>query len=189
MHLDALVITIGGAARIGDDCDFAGLAVQGCGGRIDIASFANISIHQNGCRRCDRDDFVVQQEAGHIEIVDHHVTEQAAGTFNIVDWRRARVTRCDLNKLHLTDLTGINTGPNISEMRVKAAIETDHQFCFVFGNHLETGTNTLSAQINRLFAENGLSGLCGLFDLVRVHVCGGADQHGLNGLIGKDLFH
>ncbi len=36
----------------------------------------------------DLDRLFTEQEAGHVEIVNHHVTEQATGTLDIGDWRR-----------------------------------------------------------------------------------------------------
>ena len=105
VHLDALVVAIGGAAGIGDLARSCPGGLQHHGRRVDVAGLADRRIDQRGADRVHLDRLVAeQQEAGHVEIVDHHVAEQAARACDVAHRRRAGIARQDGDEFDLADL-------------------------------------------------------------------------------------
>ena len=91
-------------------------------------AFADRGIDEGGADRMHLDRLVAEQEeAGHVEIVDHHVPEQAARGRDVADRRRAGVARQDRDEFHLADLAIGEALAQAREVRVEAAVEADHQ--------------------------------------------------------------
>jgi hypothetical protein len=88
MHLHALVVAVGGAARIRDLRDASARRLHQHRGGIDVAGFTDRLVHQCRAERKDFDRLLRQQEARHVEIMDHHVAEESARAFHIVERRR-----------------------------------------------------------------------------------------------------
>ena len=53
-------------------------------------------------------------------------------------------------------------------MRIKAAIEADHQGGTSFIHHIKTGAHPRRSKVDGLFTEDGLAGTRELFDLLRM---------------------
>src|SRR5277367_7136779 len=127
MRLDALIVAIGGAARIRDLRDLARFGLHDDDGGVDVARLADRLVDQSRTHRADRDRLLAEQEARHVEIVDHHVAKQTARARYIGNWRRAGVPRGARNHLELADQTVGDPSPERCEIMVEPAIEPYHQ--------------------------------------------------------------
>jgi hypothetical protein len=76
---------------------------------------------------CTVDEILADEEAGHVEIVDHHVAEQPARAGDVADRRRRRIARDDGDELDVADLATANPLLQRREIRVEAPVEADHQ--------------------------------------------------------------
>ena len=101
VNLDALVVAIGGAARIRDLGDPARSGLHDHRGGVDIAGLADRLVDEGGAEREDLDRLFGQEEARHVEIMDHHVAEEAARALDVIDRRRRGIARD-----HRDDLDG-----------------------------------------------------------------------------------
>ena len=102
--------------------------------------------------------------------MNHHVTENAARTLDIINRRRAGITRSDLDKFNGANCTGINLRANGSEIGIEAAVEADHQFGFCLFDDFKARAHAVSRKVNRLFAENRFSRARRKLDLVGMHI-------------------
>ena len=55
-------------------------------------------------------DDVAGEVAGHVEVVDGHVAEEAARDLDVLDRRRRRIAAGDHDLLELADLAGLDAG-------------------------------------------------------------------------------
>src|SRR5699024_6934031 len=102
--LNALVIAVNCLTGVVDDANRAVLKLQGDDGGINVAGLANARVNQDRADCMDLGDLRACQEAGHIEVVDHHVVEDAAGDLDIGYRGRLRVAGGDLHDVDLADL-------------------------------------------------------------------------------------
>ena len=103
MHFDALVIAVGGPARVRDLADLARCGLQQNGRRVDVAGLADRRIDQSRADRMDLDRLLAEQEARHVEVVDHHIAEEAARPRDVADRRRRRIARQDRHEFDRAD--------------------------------------------------------------------------------------
>ena len=75
----------------------------------------------------DLDRLLAEQEARHVEIVDHHVAKETAGALDIAHRRRGGIARQDGDHLDVADLAGVDAALQVGEARIEAAVEGDHQ--------------------------------------------------------------
>ena len=186
MHLDALVVAIGGAARIGDLGDPAGRGLEQHGGGIDVAGLADGRIDQIGADGMDLDRLLAEQEARHVEIVDHHVAIETAGALDIAHRRRAGIARQDGDQLDAAGLAGRDAAVHIGEARIEAAVEADHQLALGRGDDLQAGLDARRIEADRLLAEDGLAGLDGALDEIGMGVGRRADGNRTDRLVVHD---
>ena len=187
VDLDALVVAVGGAARVGDLRELAALGLQRDDGGVDVAGLADRRVDQARGHGGDFDRLLAQQEARHVEIVDHHVAEQAAGARDVGDRRRPRIARQDGDDLRLAHFARRQALLQRREAGVEAAVEADHQLGLGVGDHLQAGAHALGREVDRLFAEDRLARFRGLLDQVGVGVGRRADQHRVDVLVADDV--
>ena len=96
-------------------------------GAVIIAGLPDGLVHKHRCLGGNALDFLAEQEPCHVQIVDGHVAENAARALDIFGRRRTGIAGNDGNHLHLADLAGGDGGLHRLEMRIEAAVETDHQ--------------------------------------------------------------
>src|SRR5258708_8424051 len=124
-RLDALVIAIDRTPAVRDLAQRTRLRTQCHDRRVDIARFADrrIDQHARGGKYLDR--LLAQEPPRHVEIVDHHVAEQAARTAYIFDRRRSGIAAGDRQQLEAAAPPAPALGFEPHEARVKAAAEAD----------------------------------------------------------------
>ncbi len=180
MHFDALVVAIGGAARIGDLGDAARRRAQHADGGIHIPRRADGRIDQRRSRRIDGDRLLAEQEARHVEIVDHHVAEEAAGALDVFDGRRRGVARQDRDDLHRADFSGPDARLQRLEGRVEPAVEADHQRYAARRHAIEGPPDAGCVEVDGFFAEDRLARSGCPVDEVGMGVRRGADHNGVD---------
>ena len=181
MRLDALVIAVGGTTGIGDLAQPAARGSQRRHGGIHISGGADRRVHQARGGGVHEHRFLAQQEARHIEVVDHHVAEQAARRSDIGWRRRRRITADDGEQLERTDLAGVHPPLQRGEVHVEAAIEADHQRHARPLHGIEARAHAIGGQVDRLLAEDRLAGRGSALDVVDVGRRRRTDQHGVGG--------
>ena len=139
MHLETLVVTVGRPARIGDLTDLAACGLEQHRGGVDVAGLADLRVNQSRTDGIDLDRLLGEEEAGHVEVVDHHVTEDAARGGYVAGWRWIGVAREDSDDLNLADGAGAQTPLQLGEARIKTAIEAYHQGNAALLHHIEAG--------------------------------------------------
>ncbi len=134
----------------------------------------------------DLDWFLAEQEARHVEIVDHHVAEQAAGARNIADRRRPRVARQNGDEFDIADLALRDPRLQGAEMQIETPVEADHQRRAGLVHDIEAGPDAVRGKVDRLFAEDRLAGPSSLLDEIRVGIGRRADEDRLDIAVGHD---
>lgn len=77
-HFDALVVAMAAVSRVVDRTKLAALGLEQCDGAVDIAALADAPVEKYTARGEYEDGFFSKQPARHVEIMNHHVPEQAA---------------------------------------------------------------------------------------------------------------
>src|SRR5882757_3660002 len=113
---------------------------------------------------------LAQQEARHVEIVDHHVAEQSAGSRDVARRWRRWIARQNGYEFDRTDLAGADAGLEGGKTRIETPVEADHQPAVRAAHDVEAGANARGAEINGLFAKHRLAGPHRALDQVRVSV-------------------
>ena len=118
--------------------------------------------------------------------MDHHVAEQPAGTLDIGDRGRPRVARGDRDDLESADRALRDALAQRGKIRIKAAVEADHERRAGLLHDFEAGANAVDVEVNRLFAEDRLLGASGALDEIGVSVRRRADGDRVDVLGGED---
>ena len=118
--------------------------------------------------------------------MDHHVLEDAARTGDVVRRRRARIARGDDAHFRCADAAIRDGGLHPHEMRIEAAVETDHKCRAGLLDNGKAIPHPGRIQIDWLFAEHRFAGARELFDLLGMQVCRGTDYHRINVIGGGD---
>ena len=74
----------------------------------------------------DDDEVLPDEEAGHVEVMDHHVTEDATRALHVGGWRRRRIATDDGRHLDIADGAGAQAFFQRREVGIETAIEADH---------------------------------------------------------------
>ena len=122
-------------------------------------------------------NFAACEEAGHIEVVDHHIVEDTAGNLNIGYRGRLRIAGGNLDDVDLADLAVTNHVVNCAVVVVEAAAETDLQLNAGFLGCVDGSVNLLQIIIDRLLAEDVLACVSSLDDVLGMGVGRGANQN------------
>jgi hypothetical protein len=186
MHLDALVVAIGRAARIGDLRDLSRDGLEHYRSRIDIARRADRGIDDRRSDRMNLGWLLAEQQPRHVEVVDHHVAEQPARAFDEARMRRRRIARQDRHQLDIADFASRNAATQRAEAWIETAVEPDHKPASHAAHHVKAGANAGGIEINGLFAEHRLAGAHSALDQVRMGVGRGADDNRVDVAIRDD---
>jgi hypothetical protein len=133
--------------------------------------------------------FLGQEEARQVEVVDHHVPEQAAGDPDVVQRRRRGVAAGDYHLFDPADLARLHRVPQCLVGGVVAPVEADldrHPAGLDLG---PAAVDPGDIQIDRLLAEHRLAGLGRLGHEIHVGVGGRRDQHRLHGRVSQHGAH
>ena len=176
-YLNALVVTVNCLAAVVDHADRAVCELEGNERGINVAGLTDARIDQNGTNCIYLGNFAACEEAGHIEVVDHHIVEDTAGNLNIGYRRRLRIAGGNLDDVDLADLAVTNHVVNCAVVVVEAAAETDLQLNAGFPGCVDGSVNLLQIIIDRLLAEDVLACVSSLDDVLGMGVGRGANQN------------
>ena len=127
------------------------------------------------------------EEPCHVEVVDHHVPEQAAGPFDVRHRRRGRIARGDLHEFDGSDAAAVDLVAQTPERGVEPAIESDHQRNPAPDRRGDAPFRPGQIEIDGFLAEDRFAGRGGLFDLISVQVGGRCDEDAFDGRIAQHL--
>ena len=134
-------------------------------------------------------DDVAQEEAGHVEVVDGHVAEDAAGNLHVLSRGSGGVARDDEQVLQIADLSLVELSVNRGEGGIEAAVETEHDGHGHGTQLVAGGLDVLHVQGDRLLAQHGLAGLGGGEQVGDVQRRGRSDDDGVDAFVGEDGIH
>ena len=175
-NFDALVIAVRSLAAVVDDADCAVLELQGndCCVNIVILSIAGIG---QDCACCGNFcDIAAGQIADHIKVMDHHVSEDAAGNCYIRHGRASGIAGADLDDIGLAQLAGSDYIADCLVASVETADKTDLQLDTSLGNLCQSLVDLCNRQIDGLLTEDVLAGLCCTDHEISMCISGGADE-------------
>lgn len=183
--LQALVIAGGAVAVVDDRGHRAGGGLEGDDGGVEVAGGLDVLVEVLA-HGVDLDD-VAQEEAGHVEVVDRHVAEDAARDLDVLHRRGGGVAADDGQLLQGADAAVGHGRVDRGEGGVEAAVEAEHDG----GRHgIELGAgglDVLHVQGDRLLAQDRLAGLGGREEVGDVQGGGRADDDGVDVRVGEDL--
>src|SRR5713226_4450751 len=126
-QLHTLVIAIDSMAAVADCANDAVHKSQHDNCIVCIADRGDVRVAYSAGLGKDLLYFISNQETGHIEVMDRHVEEDAAGDSNILNRWRGRVTADDMNEQRLADLSLFHGLSHAAKIGVKAPVEADLQ--------------------------------------------------------------
>ena len=132
-------------------------------------------IDQRRPHGADRDQLLAEHKPGDVEIVDHHVAEEAARPGDIGKGRGPGIARGDRNDFERADRPLGDALAQRGEIGVEAAVEADHQRRAGLSDHFEAGADAIDVEVDRLLAEDRLAGAGGALDEIGVGVGRRAD--------------
>ena len=186
-HLDALVVAIDGLAAVVDHAERTVGEPQRDDAGVHIAGLADLGVDQARADGADFGDLAAGQVADHVEIVDRHVDEDAAGHLDVGQRRSLRVARRDLDDLHVADAAALDDLVHVLEVAVKAAVEANLILHARALDLVEHDLDLVQIVVDRLFAEDVLAGARRLDGDRRVRIRRRADEHGLDVRVFEDL--
>ena len=119
--------------------------------------------------------------------MDGHIHEDAARYLDVLDWRRLRVARGDLDDLLFADLTRLYGLVDGTEVVVKAAVEANLILLAGLLDNSEDFLDLLDIVVDGLLAEDVLARAQRLDGDGRVLIRGGAYQYCLDLGIAQDV--
>ncbi len=184
---DTLVVAVHCPATVVDAADCAIAIPQGDQGGIDVAGFADGGINQHaaGCKHGV--NLVIQQESGHVEVVDGLIEEDAARDLDVGDRWGFRITAGDTHDVGNTDLAGCNHISSPLEIGIEATIESDLELDSGLFHCCQRFVYLDQIKMNRLFTEDVFASLGAFLDQAGVCVGAGANNDGIDAWILKDI--
>ena len=170
---------------VDDRGDGAGGGDQGDHGGVEVPGGLDLRVEVLP-DRADLDD-VAEQETGHVEVVDGHVPEDAAGLGDIAGGRRGRIPADDRDLLHGADLAGRGAGLNLGKPGVEAAVEPDHHGGRALAEGGDAVIHAGQVQVDRLLAHDLLARRIGGQNVLDVQRRRGPDDHRIDGVVGPDV--
>ena len=186
-YLNALVVTVNRLAAVVDDTDCTVCELQGNESGVYVACLADARVYQNRTDGVDLSDLAARQEARHVEVVDHHIIEDAAGNLDIGYRGRLRVAGRNLDDVDLAYLAVADHVVDCAVVVVEAAAETDLQLDACFLCCVDGSVNLLQIVIDRLLAEDVLACVSGLDDVLGMGVGGRADENCFDFRVVQDV--
>ena len=144
-------------------------------------------INHDAAGRIDLFHFVSDEEASHIEVVNGHVDEDAAGDADVAERRGRGVAADDVHQIGAPISPLATDLADASEVGIEAAVESDLQFDSGGFYRCQGAVDLVKAVSDGLLAEDMLAGFGGLHDEIGMSLGGGADEHGLDGGVGDYL--
>src|SRR5579863_2616595 len=175
MRLEPLVIAIGRAPGVGDLHDLAGRRLHDDDGGVNVASLSDLPVDQRRTHGAHRNWLLAENESREVEVMDHHVSEEAARAGDIGKGRRRRIARGDRDDLECADRPLGDPLAQGGEIGVEASIEADHQSSARLSDDVETGAHAANVEVDRLLAEDRFPGASSALDEIGVGVGRRAD--------------
>ena len=138
-------------------------------------------IEQHAAHGRDLHGLFAEQEAGHVEVVDHHVPEQSPGTLKKSQGRREWIPAADYGLLQAADLAVAGSPVQRAVAGVEAPVESDLKRHTGLSENCPAGVRPLHVQVDRFFAEHRLPRPRRAFDQIAVGTRGGGDTNGIEG--------
>src|ERR1700730_4895424 len=129
---------------------------------------------------------LTQEEAGHVEVVDGHVAEQAAGGGDVGGRRGRRVPAGDDELLQAADLPAGHPLAHLGEGRVEPAVEADHDGRVQALDVLPARVDPGQVEVDRLLAEHRLARPYRGGEQVDVGSRGGGDDDGVDACVTEE---
>src|SRR5690606_39662686 len=126
-HFDALIISIYSLTAVVNSADRAVGERQHHDRGVHVARLTDARIDPHGGARVDFLDLAAHQEADHVEVVDHHVHEDAARHFDVLDGRRRGIAADDVDQMHVAQLTALDRLAHAGVGRVEAPVEAHEE--------------------------------------------------------------
>ena len=191
VRLHALVVSVAGAAGVVDAAEDAAFGSHDdhCG--VNIVQLHDARVYQDGALRHDGFRLVGEDEACEVQVVDHHVLEDAAGDAEVFQVRRGGVAGGDDELLQFSDVAAADALAQGGMSGVKAAVEADLDGGRVWGEFVEGVAALVGAvevQVHGFFAEDGEAALGGLEDELAMGWGGGGDEDGADVVAGEGVF-
>jgi hypothetical protein len=178
--LDALVVAVDRLARVVDRGQAAVGVLEQHDRGVDVAGLPDLRVDAHPAAGVDLDDLRAGDVPGHVEVVDGHVQEQAAGAADVAHRRGRRVAAGDPRELRLADLPGRHGGGHGLVGRVEAAVEADLERHAGGVDGGERAVDLGEVERHRLLAEDRLAGLRRRDDQLGVRVGRRADRDGVD---------
>lgn len=177
-RLEPLVVPRGAVTRVDDRHHGAGGRLQDEDGGVEVVEAAEgrVEALPDGAHRHD----VAGQEACHVQVVDRHVAEDAAGLRHVGGRWGGRVAADDRQLHQGSDLAGGDAPVDLGEARVEAAVEADHHARRPVADRPEARVDARQVEVDQLLGEDGLAGRDRADDLVDVVRRGRADDDGVD---------
>src|ERR1700722_12456113 len=143
MPLRPLIVAISGAPRIRDLRHFARRGLHDDNRGVDVADVPDRLVDKRRSHRADRHRLLAKDKARKIEVMDHHVAEQAAGPGDVGDRGRPGIARSDRDDFERADRALGDAFAERGEIWIEAAIEADHQRRAGLLDDFEAGADAL----------------------------------------------
>ena len=171
-RLDALVVAVHRLPAVVDRGDATVLVAQDHDRGVDVAGLADRRIDAHRGLRIDVDDLAAGHETSHVEVVDHHVEEDATGHLDVLDRRRRRVATGDAQHVQVADGAVDDCGTHGRVRGVESPVEPDLDRDATAVDDRQRLVDLVEIERDRLLAQDRLAGLGG-GDQQR-HMCVGA---------------
>mmetsp|Transcript_16506 Transcript_16506/g.49926 ORF Transcript_16506/g.49926 Transcript_16506/m.49926 type:complete len:401 (-) Transcript_16506:308-1510(-) len=188
--LDALVVAVGSlAAHVDDGLLAARVAHDDVGGVVGFRAreFGDFLVDVARAGREDFDRLRAHQVPRHVQIVDGHVLEDAAASFDVFERRRRGVARAQLDDDRSPEFARDDRLLDAREVRVEAALQSRHQLDAGLFARVDRDDRFRQVRRDGLFAEHGLALVGAPHDLLGVERRRRTDPHGLHVRMVDDL--
>src|SRR5688572_32437166 len=168
--LDPLVVAEAAATAVRDLADPAAGGRQKHSRSIDVAGRLEARIHEAGAARIYLHRLLAHHPARHVEVVDHHVAEQATRATHVLERRRRRIAARYRQCRERADPARGDLTPDACEAGIVAPVETEMQEDARLLRHGQAARRALEVEIERLLAEDRLARAGAGLDQVCVRV-------------------
>ena len=177
-HLDSLVVPIGRLAAVVDNGHRAALVAHPHHGRIEISRLFDLWIDQRGATSEYLLDGGINEEPGHIEVMNGHVEENPTTDRYVIQRRRLRISRGDAEQMHVPNppiddrlLGGLVRG-------IESLMKTDNEGNVTVGDGSHRTVDLVEVEAHRFLTEDSDTCLSGSADVVHVGRRARADGDG-----------
>ena len=189
-RLYALVVAVNCLTGVVDDRDAAVRHLHGDNSGVNVRNaglFLQVRVNEAGADSRDLNSLGTGDIAHHVEVVDHHVVEDAAGNRNVGSRGRLRVTGGNDDDVRIADRAVLNCVSHSLVVVVKAAVEANLELDALLFDQSEQLLDLLDIIVDRLLAEDVLAGVYRCHRDIAVGIRGRADEHDLDLGIVDDI--